>query len=178
MRQIEPSCKGFKQVLWWHRLHWLFQSYFQSASAGSSDGVLEWPIAFELLLIYLQEVDRQPDRWSLGTIYAGSGAIDVRRKEAAAIAKARYSPSFFRSNGGSPGITTGAGGKKLENIDLFNATSKRGCTAWNNGTAHDASTVDANGRCKFRHACNQWVTDKGKGGQCLGDHKTERVRLR
>jgi len=135
-----------------------------------SEGVLDWPVAFELLLIYLQEVDRHPDQWSLATIYAGSGAIDVRRKEASAIAKARYPASFFRAHGGNPGGGN-PGAKKLDNVEQFNATSKRGCTAWNNGTAHDASSVDANGRCKFRHACNQWVTDKGKGGQCLGDHK-------
>ena len=137
-----------------------------------SEGVLEWPVAFELLLIYLQEVDRQPDTWTLATIFAGSGAIDVRRKDAAAIAKARYPPSIFRAHGGNPGIGAGGGGKKYDGeVKLYNATSKRGCSAWNDGTAHDARSVDANGRCKYKHACNQWVTDKGKGGQCLGDHK-------
>ena len=49
-----------------------------------------------------------------------------------------------------------------------NPSAKTGCTAWNDGKPHLAKNVDANGHCLFRHACCQFVSDKGKGGQCLG----------
>ena len=132
------------------------------------DGALDWPVAFELLVLYLQEIERQPDHWTLVNVYGQSGAIDVRRKEATTIAKARYPASCFRAPGGNPGIV---GKKPVGEVKEFNSASKRGCVAWNNNTPHEAKHLDSNGRCKFNHACNQWVTDKGKNGQCLGDHR-------
>ena len=134
------------------------------------DGTLDWPVAFELLIIYLREIERTPEVWHLGNVYAKSGAIDVRRAEATSLAKARYPANCFRSLGGSPGTVGGAKGD-LDKVTTFNSSSKRGCVAWNNGVRHEPDHVDANGRCKFFHGCNQWVTDKGKNGQCLGDHK-------
>ena len=46
-----------------------------------ADGTLDWPVAFELLVIYLQEIEKNPDAWNLVNIYAKSGAIDVRRTQ-------------------------------------------------------------------------------------------------
>ena len=123
------------------------------------DGALEWPVAFELLVLYLQEIERQPDHWTLVNVYGRSGAIDVRRKEATTIAKARYPPACFRVPGGNPGSV---GKKPVGEVKEFNSSSKRGCIAWNNNSPHEAKHLDSNGRCKFNHACNQWVTDKGK----------------
>ena len=144
-----------------------------------SDGTLEWPVAFELLVIYLQEIEKNPDVWNLANIYSKSGAIDVRRSEAEVIAFERYPSHCFRSSGGTRGKSRLGGGDQngglahtdLSNVVKHNGSSKKGCIAWNINTEHKAEHVDANGRCKFAHRCNQWVTDKGPNGQCLGSHK-------
>jgi len=31
-----------------------------------SNGSLEWPVAFELLLIYLKEIEKNPEAWNMG----------------------------------------------------------------------------------------------------------------
>ena len=144
-----------------------------------SDGTLEWPVAFELLVIYLQEIERNPDVWNLGNIYSKSGAIDVRRSDAEVIAFERYPSHCFRSSGGTRGKSrlgngdshSGRHNTDLSNVVKHNGASKKGCVAWNLSSDHKAEHVDANGRCKFAHRCNQWVTDKGPNGQCLGNHK-------
>ena len=147
-----------------------------------AEGVLEWPVAFELLLIYLNEIERNPDVWNMANVFAKSGAIDVRRAQADLMARARYPATSFRARGGNPGksrITDDAlasglnanGGVDLSRITKHNTTCKRGCHAWNNCIDHLSTHVDANGRCKYFHGCNQWVSDKGPGGQCLGAHK-------
>ena len=139
-----------------------------------SNGALEWPVAFELLIIYLQEIEKNPDTWNLANVYAKSGAIDVRRAEAIVLARAHYAAGCFRARGGNPGLVTPGGGAiDLSNITKFTSTSKRGCVAWNNGVAHRQDHLDSSGRCRFLHACNHWVKDKGKNGQCLGKHKRD-----
>ena len=52
-----------------------------------------------------------------------------------------------------------------------NKSSSKGCVSWNLGKPHQAKHVDDSGMCRFRHACDQFVSDKGPGGQCLGSHK-------
>jgi hypothetical protein len=139
-----------------------------------SNGALEWPVAFELLIIYLQEIEKNPDTWNLANVYAKSGAIDVRRAEAIVLARAHYAAGCFRARGGNPGLVSPGGGAiDLSNITKFTSTSKRGCVAWNNGVAHRQDHLDSSGRCRFLHACNHWVKDKGKNGQCLGKHKRD-----
>ena len=53
------------------------------------------------------------------------------------------------------------------------ATSKAGfCPYFNKGKDHDnPKHLDSTGKCIFRHLCNHWVNDKGKGGRCeSADH--------
>ena len=49
-------------------------------------------------------------------------------------------------------------------------SSKQLCIAYNLGSAHQDSALRPDGTCKYAHRCSQFVTDKGKGGQCLGHH--------
>ena len=133
-----------------------------------ANGTLEWPIAFELLIVYLTEIEKNPDQWNLANVFSKSGAFDARRAEAELMARAHFPSHCFRTAGGARGksnVDTPSGTFDLAKILQHNSTCKRGCVAWNNGVDHKAEHVDSNGRCKFAHACNQWVTDKGKGGQ-------------
>ena len=140
-------------------------------------GVLDWPVAFELMICYLRMVENDPTQWRLSNVVASSGGMDAKRAEAARIARGLYSPSHFRRSRGEPRDVNDTNGAKdgtvyKGEVRGDNSAGNKGCTAWNLGNKHLAKNVDANtGRCRFRHACDQYVTDKGPGGQCLGNHK-------
>ena len=141
-------------------------------------GVLEWPVAFELMILYLRMIENEPSRWNIANVVSASGGMDAKRAEASGMAKGLYSAAFFRRPRGEPRDDKHKPGDKPGNepfkgvLKGHNETGSKGCASWNNGTDHLAKHVDASsGKCKFRHACNQYVTDKGPGGQCLGDHR-------
>ena len=133
---------------------------------------LPWPVAFETLVLYLTKVENEPTAWTLSTVYAKAGGIDVIRNEATAIATGRYpSSELFRAPRGEP--REGPGTKKEEykgKVNDYTHDATQACIAWNTpGKAHLAKHVNQ-GVCKFFHGCSQWVTDKGPFGQCLGAH--------
>ena len=142
-------------------------------------GVLSWPVAFELLLVYLHLVESE-SRWSLSTVFHGSGGVDAKRAEAEAMATGKYPSDAFRTHGGKPeprtrlgddDKTKGGDAPYVGNVQ-HNPNATRGCAAHNNGTPHLKKHVGAGGLCNFFHGCDQYVTDKGPGGQCLSlDHK-------
>ena len=145
-------------------------------------GAISWPVAFELLLLYLRMIESEPQEWNITNVFSKSGGMDSKRKEATEAASNHFPASFFRTLRGDP-RERGPGAdikqddkdkKHIGAVNLFNETGNRGCTAWNSGRPHLAKHVDANGRCKFVHGCDQYVTDKGPGGQCLDrQHKRD-----
>ena len=143
-------------------------------------GVLEWPVAFELMIVYLRMIENEPSRWNIGNVVSASGGMDAKRAEAHNMAKGLYSSTFFRRPRGEPRDDkdkfkndSKSGSEVFKGtVSGHNETGNKGCAAWNNGTNHLVKHVDTStGKCKFRHACNQFVTDKGPGGQCLKGHK-------
>ena len=130
-----------------------------------------WPVAFECMVLYLRLVESSTS-YSIASVKEKSGGIDAIREEATAIARDHYPAEFFRILGGNPKDVIPPGGKKVP--DVFKGTvkgdtpsSNKGCVSWNMGTPHLAKHVGADGRCMFKHGiCDQFVTDKGKGGQC------------
>ena len=137
---------------------------------------LEWPVAFECLILYLRKIEEFPDDFNVGNVVTKLGGMDAIRNEARSIASIHYSADIFRRLRGEPRV--GGGDADDPNKKVFegkiigdNPNALLGCTAWNNGTSHLARNVDSDGRCKFRHRCCQFVSDKGKNGQCLGAHK-------
>ena len=133
-----------------------------------------WPVAFELLLVYLHLVEGD-SRWTLSNVFHGSGGIDAKRAEAESMASGKYPADAFRAHGGKPEPRTGPGDddKKKGGDAVYvgtvehNPNATRGCAAFNNGTTHLKKHVGAGGLCNFFHGCDQFVTDKGPGGQCL-----------
>ena len=148
-------------------------------------GVIVWPVAFECMIIYLRMLEAQDGAsYSLSTIYHRAGGIDSVRAEATRAAHLLYPAAFFRTHGGIPSQSRG-NDKPDSDPNSGNAvypgavradtsTSKMGCVAWNRGTDHLAKHVNPGGSCKFRHACNNWVSDKGPRGQCLGNHTADK----
>ena len=147
---------------------------------------MSWPVAFECLILYLRLIESGSGKYNIGNVVHDCGGIDHIRKQALMVAKDHYSVAFFRTFGGNPTYdkvpedgnkddgTKGSkkGGEVFKGTLIGGTnTSKICCAAWNLGNPHLAKNVDANGRCKFLHVCDQFVTDKGKGGQCRGNHK-------
>ena len=139
---------------------------------------LDWPVAFELMIGYLRMIENEPARWRISNVVHASGGMDAKRAEATSMAKGLYPKMCFRTHGGIPGNVDDEKPNKGKNkeqhkgpITGFNDQSKKGCAAWNNGSLHLSKHVDSAGKCLFFHGCDQFVTDKGAGGQCLGDHK-------
>ena len=138
-------------------------------------GTLSWPVTFELLLIYLRIVDTKTNGCTVADVYASTGGIDAKRDEAQISAHNVFPDSIFRNLRGEPrdAVTTsgnpgGEGHELFEGQVLdYDASCKKGCVAWNDEKPHLATHVGPNGACKFFHGCNQYVTDKGPGGQCL-----------
>ena len=148
-------------------------------------GSLTWPVAFELLVLYLRFVENNPDQWNIANVYHGSGGIDAKRREATLAAASQYPAAVLRSAGGHAAAATGAatggghdapagGDTKWYKGEPKSDTpsSTMGCSAWNSGGKHKASAVKGD-ICQYKHVCNQWVTDRGKNGQCHGSHKRD-----
>jgi hypothetical protein len=133
-----------------------------------------WPVAFECVIVYLRLIESNPSSYNLATVVSSAGGIDAHRAVARANASQHYSAAFFRVLGGNPNDLSSPdhkGGIYSGSVKGDNKSSKMGCASWNTGSPHYAKNVDTNGKCKFIHACDQFVSDKGKNGQCLGPHK-------
>ena len=132
-----------------------------------------WPVAFELLLVYLRMVENDPQNYSIDDVVAKSGSMDSKRAEALVSAEANFPSHIFRAHAGNAlaGAPPPSGGKI--NVTGHTATAKRGCVVWNSHqTLHDPKHCK-NGVCLFAHACNHWVSDKGFKGQCLQNHTSD-----
>ena len=141
------------------------------------EGSVGWPIAFECMVLYLRKIEELPDDFHLGNVIHQLGGLDTIRAEAMKVAETAYSTDIFRAHGGNPGTSINDPSGKVGDdknkvytgtIKGDNPNAATGCTAWNEGKPHLAKNVDARGYCKFAHKCCQFVSDRGKGGQCLG----------
>ena len=140
-------------------------------------GVITWPVAFECIILYLRMIEASPDVYTLGNVVHRAGGLDAIRSQATTLASSHFPSSvlspgsaFFRGLGGIPKPGE-ANGVYAGTIRGDNKSSSKGCVSWNLGKPHQAKHVDDSGMCRFRHACDQFVSDKGPGGQCLGSHK-------
>jgi hypothetical protein len=126
---------------------------------------LTWQEAHELFLVYLEAVETAPagSNLTLANVYA-SGGHDMYRERAKMRAKdmfkgqpTRDPQDIFR-------------GDKC--VYIGQTSSGSPCTTFNLGKPNDQhprQALDATGRCKYAHRCDQWVTeqpDGTKGGIC------------
>ena len=129
------------------------------------EGTITWPTAFELFLVYLEEVEREAgDDVNLSNVYQ-RGAQDTFLMRARERTPKGGKARIFR-----PGSEDddGAG---IEWNGSWNRKSKSCCITFNLGNKkHPASAINERGGCKYNHVCDHWVDDKGPGGTCGGDH--------
>ena len=114
-------------------------------------------VAFELVLIYLQHLEKDSGKFSLSDIIGRLGATDTFMAKATESARLHYPPRlvFFRTRGGDPQPDDGTkeDGDKPFSGELkgFTSTSKLGCYAHTNGATHLAKHVNNKGFCLFNH---------------------------
>ena len=125
-----------------------------------ADGTLPWEGAYELWLVYLEEVERTAgDDVNLSNVY-NRGAQDTMIKRA----MERLPKRIFRPGGGGG---DGDGDEELKWNGSFNAKSTATCLTFNLGKKqHPTNCLNEKGGCKFNHACDQYVSDQGPKGRC------------
>ena len=133
----------------------------------------DWQLALELVLVYLDALETSTDAsTTIGNIYH-KGSQDtylngaMRRVQDLYPKTRQGGQGIFREQ--EPKDVIPGGGIKFNGAWNTKATTK--CYSFNLGNKdHPARCLNANGSCKYLHACDQWVTDKGPKGQCGGNH--------
>ena len=128
-----------------------------------------FPVAHELVICYLREIDFDPARLlHLGNVFRRGGQ-DTLLSEAR-----RNAAAFFRAGGGNLQPIKGTNDDKVKtNKDIkpngkSDESSKKPCPDFNGG--RPCKHLKPDGTCTFAHKCNQFVSDKGPGGYCMGPH--------
>ena len=133
---------------------------------GISTLGLLWEQAYCLFIIYLEAIEDSRGFLHLANVFA-AGAQDTRLR----AANERYSEIFCQPcyDQDDKDKDRDKGSKKWNNKDSPNANGV--CKTYNFKDAeHPKQHLHKDGTCKFRHVCNHWVTGKGPGGMCEGDH--------
>ena len=133
---------------------------------GISTLGLLWEQAYCLFIIYLEAIEDSRGVLNLANVFA-AGAQDTRLK----AANQRYSRMFCQTcdDQDDKDKEKDKGANKWNNRDSPNANGI--CKTYNFRDAeHPKKHLFKDGTCKFRHVCIQWVTGKGAGGMCEGNH--------
>lgn len=134
---------------------------------GISTLGLRWEQAYCLFIIYLEAIEDSLGVLHLANVFA-SGAQDTRIR----AANQRYSDMFVCQpcdEEGDKDKDRVKGAKKWNNKDSPNAVNI--CKTYNFKDAeHPSKHLHKDGTCKYRHVCEHWVTGKGPGGMCEGNH--------
>ena len=124
---------------------------------------LPWQLVHELVVVYLEDVDNSLSL-NLGNIF-DSGAQDTRMARAKTSALKHYPDlDIFRSS-----KLQGAREDKDTSVKFngkSNSTSDKFCLSFNLGGQHSSKHLSSDGSCKFKHACDGWITGAGPKARC------------
>jgi hypothetical protein len=130
-----------------------------------------WQVAHELFLVYLEKLENASgNAITMFTVFS-NGAHDTLMQRA----KDRAKRAFPALNGN--GIFREGGRRQDDDDERRRGSSWNGafnrdanakcCITFNMGRKnHPDSCLDSKGACRFAHACDKFVTDKGPGGIC------------
>ena len=125
-----------------------------------------WKVALEHFLLYISKIDSGVG-WELATATSlGSHDTFTHNAVRAAGESKPHNPEPCPGDSDKAGKSKGE--TKTWNGKFNTDLSARPCAAFNLGQDH--KSLKADGSCPFSHACDQWVSDKGKGGQCKASH--------
>ena len=135
-----------------------------------------WKVALEHFLLYIQKIDSGVG-WQLASA-TSLGSHDtflhnaVRAAGESSKAHSDEPPPTPSGLAKTTGKVSSSGGEKVVWNGKWNSDpSARPCAAFNLGQDH--KSVRPDGSCPFNHVCDQWVSDKGPGGQCRSDHSRQ-----
>jgi hypothetical protein len=136
----------------------------------------DWRVTYFYFLILLERVETSGDSdLNISTVGTRLGGLDTLREEATLRAEGHYGRGIFRRRP-PPGEVSedDKGDKKLQLAWNGKCTpsAEHTCHAFNLGPSgkHGKNHLLADGTCKFAHKCDAYVSDKGPGGRCHGDH--------
>ena len=136
----------------------------------------DWRVAHELFVVMLRRIEDSGGKLTFVNCMAESHLSTVL-DEALMSAKHYYGAAFFRQNAEGARSRNGNPDDK-DKVDhctngKFTATAKECCPHWNMGMPHPLSAVTENGVCKRNHVCDAFVSNKGPGGKCMGNHRRD-----
>ena len=134
----------------------------------------DWQLGHELFLVYLDALETSADTTTtIGNVYL-KGSQDTylnmaMKRVQELYPKHRPGQGIFRDF--EPPDDKDKGGGKVKFNGAWNTKATTKCITFNLGNKdHPTKCLNANGSCKFLHACDHWVSDKGPRGQCGGNH--------
>ena len=130
---------------------------------------IQWPVAFELFILYLEQIDIPQGAVLTFSTVLTQGGLDIYIAQATESAKTRFG-SAFAPSGGRGDFRKPLSGPSSESVRGSSRPEAGICPIFNfEGRPHEAWHC-VNGVCKKRHVCNQYVNNKGKNGRCEGKH--------
>jgi hypothetical protein len=133
----------------------------------------DWRVTYFYFVILLERVETSgDDQLNISSVSTRLGGLDTLREEATLRAEEHYGRIFRRRR--AEQFEEEPDDKKP--IVAWNNKStpsaEATCHAFNLGPAgkHGKNHLLPDGTCKFAHKCDAFVSDKGPGGRCLGDH--------
>jgi hypothetical protein len=139
----------------------------------------DWRVTYFYFIILLERVETSGDsELNISTVATRLGGLDTLREEATLRAEEHFGKGIFRRRHGPPEIVD----DEKKPVVAFNGkctpSADHTCHAYNLGPAgkHGKSHLLADGTCKFAHKCDAFVSDKGPGGRCHGDHPRHKCK--
>jgi len=134
----------------------------------------DWRVTYFYFLIVLERVETSGDpELNICTVGTRLGGLDTLREEATLRAEGHYGRGIFRRR--HPFAEEPEDDPK-KSVVAWNGkatpSADHTCHAFNLGPngKHGKNHLLADGTCKFAHKCDAFVSNKGPGGRCLGDH--------
>ena len=135
-----------------------------------------WRVALEHFLLYIQKIDSGVG-WQLASATSlGSHDTFLHNALRAAGELGKTQSGDQPHPNPSPLIKKGKDKIQGDEKPSWNGSwnkdpSARPCAAFNLGQEH--KNLKPDGSCPFSHTCDQWVSDKGAGGQCKANHSRQ-----
>lgn len=140
---------------------------------GMSITGLSWQVAHELFLVYLFEVERGIHRGlSLCNVFA-QGSQDTNVRTATRNALLEYGEGADKVLPAQLATNVALAKEKIRGDTVTwngksTSSAQKCCKVYNGapGATHAKADLGPDGKCKHKHGCDKWVTDKGKFGRC------------
>ena len=139
-----------------------------------------WQLAHELFVLMLRRIEDSGGKITFGNSM-NEGHLGTLLEEARVSTAHYYGDAvFFR--GAAQGRRGRNGNDNVDDDSVvckpYNGkctpTSSTPCWHWNTNQPHPKDALRPDGTCKRAHVCDQYVSNKGVGGKCMGPHSRDK----